>query len=489
MTTQHTTHNKIITALFYAIIGTNAGIALFLLYYWLLLKTSTITAFFYSTQANPVYMWIYIVTTLAIVILFGVSTALAVYLYRRTKLLTAKDQSGTVLGGTVGAFAAACPVCGAFLLSLIGVTGGLASLPFAGLELKAAALGLIILSLWLVWKKIKKPICKDGSCPTPQPTHYKREDRDVFISLIFLLLVMLWVGWQMLQSEPMVATLYTQNQIINSVDNKLNNVTVTQTGNGLFDEITSKVLPDQGWQSKISLNESVIKLTEFGVIDKNKFIGMYQNRGGLPIELQDVLDTPSDKPILLTKENANLYVNLLWPIGLANYMSTNKESPINGESLFYFASTGGWTLGEEKNGGTYFNAFKIVELTAEQEALVTKIAKNTYRPCCNNSTYFQDCNHGSALLGLLQLGVAQGLTEDELYKEALAFNSFWFPNTYIQTALYFKAVEGVDWENVDPKVVMGEDFSTISGWSKNVAKEVTRLGLMPKPQGGVGCGI
>ena len=41
--------------------------------------------------------------------------------------------------------------------------------------------------------------------------------------------------------------------------------------------------------------------------------------------------------------------------------------------------------------------------------MVISIAKNAYRSCCDNSTFFQDCNHGWALLGLLQLGAGQGL--------------------------------------------------------------------------------
>src|SRR3546814_21071392 len=79
-----------------------------------------------------------------------------------------------------------------------------------------------------------------------------------------------------------------------------------------------------------------------------------------------------------------------WPLGLANYMSANESSPMNGDSLYNFASTGGWTLGKEQNGGAYFNKFRIVELTPEQVALVTQVAKSTYRPCCHNSTFFQD---------------------------------------------------------------------------------------------------
>lgn len=198
--------NNILTRLFYVTIGVNAGVALFLLYYWLLLKTSTITAFYYSTQANPVYMWAYIMTTLATVILFGVSLSLSVYLFRRTRQFAIKDQSGAVLGGTVGAFAAACPVCGAFLLSFVGVSGGLASLPFSGLELKVASLVLIIVSLWFIKKKIKSQRC-DSMCPSPESAYYKREDCLALVFLSFLLLVMFWVGWQMLQAEPILAKL------------------------------------------------------------------------------------------------------------------------------------------------------------------------------------------------------------------------------------------------------------------------------------------
>ena len=90
-------------------------------------------------------------------------------------------------------------------------------------------------------------------------------------------------------------------------------------------------------------------------------------------------------------------------------------------------------------------------------------------------------------MGLLQLGAAQGLTEDELYREALAFNSFWFPHNYLQTALYFKAVKGVDWENIDPKLVMSKEYSSASGASV-ASKKVNELGLVPQQKGGASCG-
>jgi len=257
----------------------------------------------------------------------------------------------------------------------------------------------------------------------------------------------------------------------------------------LTDEVTAKILPEQGFQSRIVLGASVVKLVQNEVIFPPKVEALYNSRGGLPEIYKKLFIDPSPEPMLLTQENADYYLNLLWPLGLANFMEVNKNSPVNGESLFNFASTGGWTLGREENGGAYFNKFRIVPLTAEQETLVLRVAQNTYRPCCGNSTFFQDCNHGSALLGLLELGASQGLTEDELYREALAFNSFWFPQNYTQTALYFKAVKGIDWENVDPRVVMSRDYSSGPGWYENVQKELAARNLIPQVKGGASCGV
>ncbi|MBW6494809.1 MAG: hypothetical protein K0B16_09700 [Burkholderiaceae bacterium] len=187
--------------------------------------------------------------------------------------------------------------------------------------------------------------------------------------------------------------------------------------------------------------------------------------------------------IVLTRENAALYVNLLWPIGLANRMRANDNSPINGRMRFAFASVGGWTLGAAPNGGFDFNHHAIVELTAAQDARAARVARATYRPCCDNSTFFQDCNHGSALLGLLALGAAQGLSERDLYREALAFNAHWFPEQYRLTAVFFKGTTGRDWAQLDPRVVLGAKFSSASGWRANVAGEGGTRGSRPAPSG------
>lgn len=253
-------------------------------------------------------------------------------------------------------------------------------------------------------------------------------------------------------------------------------------------DITARVLPAEGFQSRIRLRDAVLKLVEHGVIDPAKFAALYERRGGLPDELKTVFTERHDAPIRLTAKNAQHYINLLWPLGIANHMAANSGSPVNGPNLFKLASTGGWTLGTMNNGGHYFNKFTIVELSPDHEALVTRVARNIFRPCCNNHTMFQDCNHGSALLGLLTLGAAQGLGEADLYREALAFNSFWFPSHYVLTAMYFKLVKDTDWPAVDPRTVLGRDFSSLGGWRLNVSEEMKRRDLVPRPGGG-SCGV
>lgn len=246
------------------------------------------------------------------------------------------------------------------------------------------------------------------------------------------------------------------------------------------DPVVSQVLPADGHHSQVALGESVLKLVMAGVVDRQKMTAHYARRGGIAGDLVELLGKPSPRPIVLTSRNAGLYVNLLWPIGLANRMAANQGSPLNGDQRDRFASTGGWTLGKRAIGADYFNSLSIVALSASQEALVVKVARSSFRPCCDNSTFFQDCNHGSALLGLLALGASQGLNEEDLYREALAFNAFWFPENYLHTAHYFKAVKGVEWRDVDARTVMSAAFSSANGWRANVVRELGARGFLPQ---------
>ena len=252
----------------------------------------------------------------------------------------------------------------------------------------------------------------------------------------------------------------------------------------LYDAVASKVAPQTGYQSRIVLGDSVVRCVRHGVIDLGKFFALQRNGERMPDDLSRVLSDPSDRSIRLTRENAGVYVNLLWAVGLANHMVGNFSSPLMGDSLRSFASTAGWTLGDRDEGSDYFNKLPIVDLTPAQESLAIRVAKSTFRPCCDNSTFFQDCNHGSALYGLLQLGASQGLREADLYREALAFNSFWFEHHYVRSAIYFAVERGVAWRDANPKEVMGRKYSSLSQWSENVEAWAERNpDLFPQSQG------
>ncbi len=511
---------------FYLFVAIDGALALGLLYWWLLSKTTTWVTFYMMYNSVPLYFWPYVLLTLISTVLFGVSLAVAVYSWQHSKLRSIKGEGGTAFGAGFGALGAACPVCGSFLLSAVGIAGGVAILPFQGLELKLLSAGFLGVVLFLSTKKLSEAVACHHTknfdvvaCEACEVNHVRNKTPEASVAmnarasngvksgelteapkktnefsyqtlLAVLFLVILFAA-PLFKQEQVAASVEAKNGTL--LTNKINNAQNVETGNPLYDEVVKKVLPPEGFQTRIVLGDAITKLVSYGVIDLEKFKQIYGERGISEKELA-ILTQPSNEPLKIDDNNAGLLVNLLWSLGLANKTEFNKKSPVKGESIFNFASTGGWTLGKEDNGGKYFNKFEIVKLTPEQEVIALEIAQSTYRPCCNNSTFFQDCNHGSALLGLIELGASQGLSKDELYKAALQFNSFWFPQNYIETALYYKLARNTDWEDINPKEIMGLNYSSVSGWVKNVGqpfKEIAQKNpdLLPKKQGGAGCGV
>lgn len=257
----------------------------------------------------------------------------------------------------------------------------------------------------------------------------------------------------------------------------------------LQEEITKSVFPDKV-NLQVSYGDVIVKMVQYGAIDKEKFFKLYEERGGLTEAEKGLFDGASNEPIIVNQENANLILNLLWPLGIANKTNVLSEGPMGTQyknKVGNFASTGGWTLGREA-GGNLFNKYPILPLTAEEEKIVTEIAQNIYRPCCGNSTYFPDCNHGAAMLGFIEIAVKQGMPKEEIYKKALALNTYWFPQTYAELGTYFKQKKNISWDKVDPKLVLGNDFSSGQGY-RAVNKELQAEGLLPKVEGGGGCGV
>lgn len=241
-----------------------------------------------------------------------------------------------------------------------------------------------------------------------------------------------------------------------------------------YANILEQVIPARGIRTSISFGDAIQKVIAAGALDPEKLGTNVRSSTALPDWVEKVVTGPSMEPILLSLKTAPFLLNLLWPLGLSTKTQFNQTSPINSLQLPSFASTGGWTLGRAPNGSVYFNSVESLRLTDDQEKTVLGVAKSVFRPCCDNSTFFQDCNHGSAMLGLIELAASQGATVDELYRIALAANSYWFPDHYTKTALYMALFEGRRWRDVDAKLIVGSRFSTLSGWQSNVLTPLRR---------------
>jgi len=244
--------------------------------------------------------------------------------------------------------------------------------------------------------------------------------------------------------------------------------------------LAQEVVPEEGVVLPIRWGDIGARMVETGVIDEKAFGKLYTGGGGMSDDTKALLSVDYQKQVVMTRDNAGELLNLLWAFGLGNKNpiladTTEMMNPDYG-GAGGFASTGGWSIadGDPMN---HYGAHQFITLTPEQQAHVDTVSKNIYRPCCGNSTHFPDCNHGMAMLGLLELMAANGVSESDMYKVALQVNSYWFPDTYLTIAQYL-ASEGTAWENADPKVILGYEYSSAEGYQRvrSLVTEPTQVG-------------
>jgi hypothetical protein len=245
------------------------------------------------------------------------------------------------------------------------------------------------------------------------------------------------------------------------------------------------VLPSAGVTLPVTWGDLGAKLVEVGAIDSTKMEELYKNRGGFPPDFKKMLEKNTAEKIIITSSNAGYLLNLFWALGLANSNliledTSEMMNPSYG-GAGNFASTGGWTLARG-DSMSHYNMHALITLTVEQQALVDRVSRNIYRPCCDNSTHFPDCNHGMAMLGLLELMASQDISEQEMYKIALVVNSYWFPETYLTIATYMQQ-KGIAWKDASPKEMLSAPYSSSSGY-RSISSQVT---LPEQVQGGGGC--
>lgn len=256
--------------------------------------------------------------------------------------------------------------------------------------------------------------------------------------------------------------------------------------------LLDQINPPEGYELPVRYGDFAPKLVAAGVIDYAGFVKLYQEMGSPLSEQQiTILDKGSNASVVITKENQHFLLNLFWALGLANQNKIITEGPMmrNGkEKVVNFASTGGWTLAARPVGELYASQ-SIITLTEEQQKRLEEVAAGVYRPCCDNPTHFPDCNHGMAMLGLLELMASQDASVDEMFEAAKYVNAFWFPQQTLEVAVLFKSVNDAEFARLDARQAVGPQLSSGSGY-QTVHQRLIQSGVLDQaPDGGGSCGV
>ena len=473
---------------------------LLLLYYFIFLQTTTFSVFWQSN--SPFYNFASIGLTILIAVLFGIAASFFIWQWKENKEKNIINSGNGLIGAFLGAVSMGCPVCGAWLISFLGIGGGLAVFPFQGLEIKT--LSALVLGFSIVVSS--KPIANDNclACQ-PQKDNVFSPEKEALkllkhlalgIGALLLIIYLPFIGSRLnlgisFQSSKGNALLKnTAGSINNSeADSPINEKGLKINSSALLEEIN----PSAGYTIDAVYGNIGPKLLESGAINFNKLKTLYEKTGyPLTKEQIKILTEGSNEKITINQDNAYFLINFLWALGLVNKNPILDEGPLikygGLGKIGSFASTGGWTLGT-KTAAELYSKSEIISLDKRKQDILDDFANNSYRPCCNNSTAFADCNHGMAALGLGEIMAENNASAEEMFEALKYFNAFWFPQQYLDLAKYFKIREGKDWDKVDARMVMGKDYSTASGWQRVKNWLASNNAVEKAPSKGGGCGV
>ena len=97
------------------------------------------------------------------------------------------------------------------------------------------------------------------------------------------------------------------------------------------------------------------------------------------------------------------------------------------------------------------------------------------------------------MLGLIEMAASNGQNSESIMKLAKIANGLWYPEKYVETAMFFDTIKGTSWENISADLLLSSEFSSIGGWRKNVHSVLSNQGLILRPRqsgsGGGGCAV
>ena len=265
-----------------------------------------------------------------------------------------------------------------------------------------------------------------------------------------------------------------------------------QADHSEMEALAAQINPKDGYKIPATYGNIGPSLVEAGAIDLTQFTKIYQEKGSpLSKEQVAILTEGSSAPIVIDQNNQHFLLNLFWAFGLANQNRILTEGPMmrsGKEGVVNFASTGGWIIAAKPIIELYASN-SIISLTDEQQKRLEEVAQGVYRPCCNNPTHFPDCNHGMAMLGMLELMASQGASTDEMFQAAKYINAYWFPQQTFEVAVAFKSDKNLNFDQIDSRQAVNQSVFSSSGFQTVHQWLVQNGKLEQSSQGGGSCGV
>ncbi len=436
-----------------------AGFILLYLFFYGVFTIPVLEIGFFKDVKPGVFDYFYIFSS-------SLLSALIVTLTKYSIERKAVTRGVSFFGVATGVFGAICPVClGVNFL----VLGNFITLPLVFLVpylfwIQLAGLTLLALGLTATVKSSYENICLACTTETVRRPKIRTslfgDTLSPVQNVVFFAFLVLAIFALVYQILPLVAVnmFGTTGAAIATGHDNLN-----------LDAVVSQVLPEKGFTIDATWQDSISKMVKAGVLDVDKLDDILTKRYGQPLteEQKNLLTSDySNEKLTIDSKNAVFMMYILWTLAKHNDNQILHDSPF----AQYFDD---YDIGVGKTG---YGDTKLVELTPEQQEIAKYAALNSYRPCCGNPTGHPDCSHGFSALGLIELMAEQGYTKEQIFDAFVKFNSYWFPSTYIQDALYFKLAENKDWNDVDKELIAGKQYSSLSG-SYAVKKYLQDLGL------------
>lgn len=365
---------------------------------------------------------------------------------------TASGKSASVAGLATGIFGAVCPAClGINFLAFGNVfTAQLSFLIPYIFWIRISGVILLSFGLYLVAKNAYDKKCI--SCSTTEGIKGQSSKKGVesdTLSKKFMILALVVVIIFVYQ----ITTVFGGSARIDSGLPEAN--LVTNDGEKInIDDVIELVTPATGFETAVRWNDVVTKMVETGALDPDKLEDILIKRYEQEMKPQwrAVLEGQNVN-LSINSDNAVFMMYVLWTLAKHN----ENEILLSSSFAKNFKN---YDIGVGRPG---YGDILLLALTPNQQAIARRVSENAYRPCCGNSTAVPDCSHGFSALGLIQLMASQDFSEKEIFETFIQFNSFWFPETYIKNALYFKITEGKDWKDVSKELIAGAEYSTLKG--------------------------